>query len=202
MRPPGGGACSSILAPPSWPYYWTALTLGQVSDCSEPTFLIYKMDHHPSFVGGLQALYEVTICVDCPEKCREPDGHLDKTAVELLSVYVYQSLSRVWRFATLWTVACQAPLAVEFSRQEYWSELPFPPPGDLPDLGIEPASPVSPPLDADSLLLSHQWSPWVTLPSAFSFSHLCVLQSLSSKAIERTGEKYRVCMQHLAFSKW
>ena len=41
-----------------------------------------------------------------------------------------------------WTVAHQAPLAMEFSRQEYWSRLTFPPPGDLPDPGIEPASPV------------------------------------------------------------
>ena len=39
---------------------------------------------------------------------------------------------------TLWTVACQAPLSVGFSRQEYWSGLPFPPPEDLPDWGIEP----------------------------------------------------------------
>ena len=43
--------------------------------------------------------------------------------------------------ATAWTVACQAPLSMEFSRQEYWSGLPFPPPEDLPDPGIEPVSP-------------------------------------------------------------
>ena len=48
--------------------------------------------------------------------------------------------------ATLWTVVCQAPLSMGFSRQEYWSGLPFPSPGDLPDPGIEPASPVSPAL--------------------------------------------------------
>ena len=42
---------------------------------------------------------------------------------------------------TPWTVACQAPLSIGFSRQEYWSGLPFPPPGNLPDPGIEPASP-------------------------------------------------------------
>ena len=53
--------------------------------------------------------------------------------------------------ATLWTVICQAPLSMGFSRQEYYSRLPFPPPGDLPDPGIEPASPVSPALRADSL---------------------------------------------------
>jgi len=46
------------------------------------------------------------------------------------------------------TVACQAPLSVEFPRQEYWSGLPFPSPGDLPDPGIKPESPVS---QADSL---------------------------------------------------
>ena len=42
--------------------------------------------------------------------------------------------------ATPWSVACQAPLSMEFPRQEYWSELPFPSPGDLPDLGLELAS--------------------------------------------------------------
>jgi len=47
---------------------------------------------------------------------------------------------------TPWTVALQAPLSTEFSRQEYWSELPFSPPGDLPDPGIKFVSPVSPEL--------------------------------------------------------
>ena len=47
---------------------------------------------------------------------------------------------------TLWTVAHQAPLSMEFSRQEYWSELLFPSPGDLPDLGMELESLVSPAL--------------------------------------------------------
>ena len=48
--------------------------------------------------------------------------------------------SHVRLFGMLWTVACKAPLPVEFPRQEYWSGLPFPSPGDLPDPGIEPAS--------------------------------------------------------------
>ena len=52
--------------------------------------------------------------------------------------------SCVQLFATLWTVAHQVPLPVGFSRQEYWSGLPCPPPGDLPDPGIEPASFMSP----------------------------------------------------------
>ena len=51
-------------------------------------------------------------------------------------------------FATLWTIACQVPLSIGFPREECWSRLPFPPPGDLPDPGIEPASPA---LQAESL---------------------------------------------------
>ena len=57
-------------------------------------------------------------------------------------------LSRVWLFATPWTVTYQAPLSMGFSRQESWSGLPFPSPGDLPDPGIEPRSPT---LQADAL---------------------------------------------------
>ena len=59
-----------------------------------------------------------------------------------------KSLSRVRLFAIPWTVAYQAPLSMEYSRQEYWSGLLFPSPGDLPDTGIEPRSPAS---QADSL---------------------------------------------------
>ena len=51
------------------------------------------------------------------------------------------SFNRVRLFATPWTVAHQAPLSMGFSRQEYWSGLPFPSPGDLPHPGIEPESP-------------------------------------------------------------
>ena len=59
-----------------------------------------------------------------------------------------KSLSRVRLFATPWTVARQAPLSMGFSRQEYWSGLAFPSPGDLPNPGIEPGSPA---LQADAL---------------------------------------------------
>ena len=55
-------------------------------------------------------------------------------------------LSRVPLFATPWTEACQDLLSIGFPRQEYWSGLPFPPPGDLPDPGIELASLASPAL--------------------------------------------------------
>ena len=62
--------------------------------------------------------------------------------------------------ATPWTVAHQAPLSMGFFRQEYWSELPCPPPGNLPDPGNEPTFPA---LQVGSLLLSHLGSPMPTL---------------------------------------
>ena len=60
-----------------------------------------------------------------------------------------KSHSCVWLFATPWTVVCQAPLSMELSRQEYWSGLPFPSPGDRPNPGVEFESPT---LQADSTI--------------------------------------------------
>ena len=54
-------------------------------------------------------------------------------------IYMLSHFCHVWLFATLWTIAFQAPLSMGFSRQEYWSVLPCPPPGDLPGPWIEPA---------------------------------------------------------------
>ena len=62
---------------------------------------------------------------------------------------MYSSISHVQLFVTSWAVAHQAPLPMEFSRQEYWNGLPFPYAGDLPHSGIKPRSPA---LQADSLL--------------------------------------------------
>ena len=80
----------------------------------------------------------------------EPDGlpsvgshrvRHDWSNLAAAAAYCSQSLSCVRLFATLWTVAYQAPPSMGFSRQEYWSGLPFPPPGDLPNSGIKPTSP-------------------------------------------------------------
>ena len=68
--------------------------------------------------------------------------------VDLAPTCLVTLLSHVRLFGTPWTVAHQAPPSMEFSRQEYWSGLPFPSPGDLPDPGIEPGSPA---LEADAL---------------------------------------------------
>ena len=64
----------------------------------------------------------------------------------LMGTCVLGHFSRVRLFVTLWTVARQTPLSVGFSRQEYWSRLPCPPPGDLPSRGIKPVSLMSPAL--------------------------------------------------------
>ena len=85
-------------------------------------------------------------------------------------------LSCVRLFVTPWTVACQTPVSMGFSRQEYWSRLPLPSPGDLPDLGMEPESPASPALagrffttsatwealSIDGFLLAYQYTGWST----------------------------------------
>ena len=67
-------------------------------------------------------------------------------AVKRLRVRVLSHFSRVRLFATLWAVGHQAPLSMGFSRPEYWSGVPCPPPGDLPDPGIEPEPLTSPAL--------------------------------------------------------
>ena len=77
-----------------------------------------------------------------------------------MSFVVVQSLSRGQLFVTPWTVARRAPLSMGFSRQKYWSGLPWPPSGDLPNPGIEPRSPA---LQADSLPSEPPGKPTCTL---------------------------------------
>ena len=100
-------------------------------------------------------MYVYILKVKKKKTCLSLDG---KTTVDIYFLFktlylIFQvkvkvkSLSRVRLFATLWTVAYQAPPSMGFSRQECWSGLPFPSPGDLPDPGIEP---VSPALQADA----------------------------------------------------
>ena len=96
------------------------------------------------------------------------------------------SRSVVFDSVTPWTVAHQAPLSTGFSRQEYWSRLPFPSPGDLPDPGIEPASPA---LARGFFTPEHQGSPVISevgrliadAPSVFS-------PSVSSRYHSDSGE--------------
>ena len=87
------------------------------------------------------------------------------------------SLSHVWLFVIPRPVACQAPLSMGFSRQEYWSGLPFPAPGDLSDPGINPRSPA---LQADSLPFEisgraggkrgdRGWDGWIASPTQWTW---------------------------------
>ena len=71
-------------------------------------------------------------------------------------------------FATPWTVAHQAPLSMEFSRQKYWCGLPFPPPGDLSYLGIKPAFPVSPAFARKFFTTELPGKPWNEIIWLFS----------------------------------
>ena len=73
---------------------------------------------------------------------------------------VLSCFSHVQLCATLWTVALQAPLSMGFSWQEYWSGLPCPPPGDLPNPGIEPTSLMSPALAGGFFTTSTTWEAW------------------------------------------
>jgi len=68
-----------------------------------------------------------------------------------------KSLQSCLTLLTLWTRACQAPLSMGFSRQEYWSGLPCPPPGDLPNPGLEPTSLKSPALAGRFFTTSATW---------------------------------------------
>ena len=72
-------------------------------------------------------------------------------------VCVLSHFSHVHLFETLWTIAHQAPLSMGFSRHEYWSGLPFPSPGDLPNTGIEPGSLMSPALAGEFFTTSATW---------------------------------------------
>ena len=74
-----------------------------------------------------------------------------------MPAYMLNRFSHVSLFATLWTVARQASVSLEFSRQEYWSGLSHPPPGDLPDPGIEPMSLMSPALAREFFTTSATW---------------------------------------------
>ena len=79
-------------------------------------------------------------------------------------------------FATLWTAAHQASLSIGFSRQEYWSGLPFPSPGDLPDPGVEHKPPA---LQVNSLSLSHLGSPSICLDYYYFKKYLFIWLHLS-----------------------
>ena len=102
-----------------------------------------------------------------------------------------KSLSRARLFATPWTVAYLAPLSMGFSRQEYWSGLSFPSPGDLPHPGIEPRSPA---LQADALTSEP--------PGKKEFPHAAVVKTVLLRAqvsipdchMAKRRKREKICM--------
>ena len=82
-----------------------------------------------------------------------------------------ESFNHVRLFVTLWTVAHRAVLSMGFSRQDSWSGLPFPPPGDLPSPGVKPKSPMYPPLQAVSLPTEQSWKLFKIRGHVFIYSH-------------------------------
>ena len=102
---------------------------------SQPKVLVSMWNDQNS-----HALLETTLenCLEASSEAKYM-GTLQSWKVKGLVAQLVKEL--VWLFATPWTIACQASLSMGFSRKEYWSGLPCPTPGDLPDPGIEPGSP-------------------------------------------------------------
>ena len=101
-------------------------------------------------------------------------------------LYMLSHFSCVQFSATLWTVTCQAPLSMGFSRQEYWSGLPLSPPGDLSNPGIKPAAPISPALARGFFTTSVTWesqntseNPSYILEPFLRIQQFIILQSTS-----------------------
>ena len=101
--------------------------------------------------------------------CRDLSMH--SPDLPMKPCYATKSLSHTRLFATSWSIAHQAPLSFGFFRQESWSGLPFPPLWDLPDLGINPASPASP-VVADGFFTTEPWV-WVICRKGRSMCLTC-----------------------------
>ena len=86
--------------------------------------------------------------------------HMKRCSTSLIIAWMF---SRAWLFMTLWFVTHQIPVSMEFSRQGYWSELPFPPPGDLSSPGIESTSLVSPALAGRFFTSVPSGKPWLLI---------------------------------------
>ena len=163
------------LSPKSHVYWPSLLSLwSRFSELSE--MLSSRLGYSPYFAPNKILLKTLTLCFSFQSTlayeawlydtalllCQTPLqetclGHQgSSTQCVCVCVCVRESFSRVQLFVTSCTIAHQASLSMEFSRQEYWSGLPLPSPEDLPDPEIEPLSPA---LQADSLLFELQGSP-------------------------------------------
>ena len=112
------------------------------NDLRPPLRFSFWVKRNKSTAGGGRVRWEIPYLAQQSRACLKlwvEEGQWGKpSSIPTLQA---QSLSRVWLFATPWTVAHQAPLSIAFFRQEYWSGLSYPPSGDLSTLGIEAACP-------------------------------------------------------------
>ena len=128
----------------------------------------------PQQPGGLRPAVSRSLPSPQPlNKCPASCICVHLTPERVMYVWVFSRFSHVWLFATPQTVACQAPLSMGFSRQEYWSGLPLPTPGDLPDAEIKPASLMSPAL-TDGFFTTRM-TELLKAAAASSFTSLCQL---------------------------
>ena len=134
---------------------------------------------------------------------KKKNNQKDTTFLKTNEIFIFvtrcvrvQSFSRVWLFATLWTLTLQAPLSMGLSRQEYWSGLPCLPSGDLPNPRIKPTSPAAPAFQVDSLPPSHQRSQlyWI-FKRYFSLNTNC-LPTKSFPAMTSFINKIKYSAQH------
>ena len=105
---------------------------------------------------------------------------------------ILSCFSRAQLFVTLWTVAHQAPLSMGFSWQEYWNGLPFPPAGDLPNLGIEPTSLVSPALTGRLFTISAVWEAFIVTNEVTEHSSSIVRAQRASEHCDKLYD-FGVC---------
>ena len=125
------------------------------SDGLEQIWALFKF--RAGFLGhSMWHIWTIHCCQGCPVRCGLGTSIYGLSPVDA-TVCKLSRFRHVQLFVTPWTIACQAPLSMRFSRQESWSGLPCPPPGDLPDPEVEPASLMSPALAGGFFTTSTTW---------------------------------------------
>ena len=107
---------------------------------------------------------------------------------------------RVRLFANLWPVTRQAPLSLGFSRQAYWSGLPCPPPGNLPDLGIKPTSLTSPALEGEFFTTGATWEAAGRDHRGLLYQYYFLLENNDISGVDRSPEIGHLFSQERALS--
>ena len=145
-------------------------------------FILTNSDASPNSLPSPPSWRQQLICAKSLQICLFWTLHVN----EIISrACVLSCFSRVRLFVTPWTVACQVPLSMGFSRQEHWSRLPCPPPGDLPDPGMEPTSPA---LAGRFFTTSFTWEAhWALYPNLFAMLSNTLKHNSSGRSLPASG---------------